>query len=114
MEKFIQLLLGDNIDISTYAAAFVFALIGAIVSLRFKASKRDKLSSNTPYKFSWRFLIQDNLLQLITGLLLTFLCFRFTDELLGKELTMWLAVLIGFSFNEIAGLFEKLQVKARE
>lgn len=112
MEKFIELLLGTN-DLSTYAAAFVFALVGAIISLRFKANKRNKHSYNTPYSFSWKFLIQDNLLQLITGVLMTFLCFRFTNEILGKDLTMYLAVVIGFGFNEIAGLFEKLQVKAR-
>ncbi|GGG97236.1 hypothetical protein [Pedobacter zeae] len=113
MEKLQQLLLG-TVDVPTYCAAFVFALIGALISLRLKATNRDKLSDSTPYAFSWKFLIQDNFLQLITGICLTFLAFRFCNELLGKELTMWLAVLIGALNNEVAGLFEKIQNKARE
>lgn len=113
MEKFLTLLLGTN-DFPTYLAAFAFALIGAVISLRIKAIRRDKLSDTTPYRFSWRFLFQDNLLQFITGTLLTFLAFRFTNEFFGKELTMWLAVLIGALNNEVAGIFEKFQLNARK
>lgn len=113
MDKFLSQFLGTT-DVPTYAAAFAFALIGAIISLRLKAVKRDKLSDTTPYKFSWRFLFQDNFLQFFSGVLLTFLAFRFTNEFFGKELTMWLAVLIGALNNEVAGIFEKFQLKARE
>lgn len=113
MDKFLTQFLGTT-DLPTYAAAFAFALIGAIISLRLKALKRDKLSDDTPYSFSWKFLLQDNFLQFLTGALLTFLAFRFTNEFFGKELTMWLAVLIGAFNNEVAGIFEKFQLKARE
>lgn len=113
MDKFLSQFLGTT-DMPTYAAAFMFAMIGAIISLRVKAVKRDKSSPTTPVKFSWRFLIQDNLLQFFSGILLTFLAFRFTNEFFGKELTMWLAVLIGALNNEVAGIFEKFQIKARE
>jgi len=113
MEKFLSLFLGTT-DIPTYLAAAVFALIGAIISLRIKASKRDKLSDNTPYKFSWKFLLQDNLQQLISGILLTFLAFRFCNEIYGQELTMKLAVFIGFGFNELSGIVEKWQSGARD
>lgn len=113
MDKFLTQFLGTT-DLPTYAAAFAFALIGAIISLRIKASKRDKLSNSTPYHFSWAFLFQDNLLQFLSGILLTFLAFRFTNEFFGKDLTMWLAVLIGALNNEVAGIFEKLQIRARD
>ena len=113
MEKFLNHFLGTT-DIPTYIAAFLFALIGATISLRIKANKRDKLSPATPYKFSWSFLYQDNFQQLLTGILLTFLAFRFTNEFLGKQLTMWLAVLVGAFCNELAGIFAKFQFKARK
>lgn len=113
MEKFLTQILGTT-DVPTYLAAFAFALIGAIISMRLKANKRDKLSNNTPYHFSWRFLFQDNFQQFVSGVLLTFLAFRFSNEWLGKDLTMMLAVVIGASANELAGLFEKFQLKARE
>lgn len=113
MDKFLELVLGGN-DLPTYAAYFFFALIGAIISLRIKALDRDKYSINTPQKFSWSFLVQDNLLRLLTGFCLSFIAFRFSTELLGQDMTMWAAVLIGASTDRIAGLFENIQQKARE
>lgn len=112
MDKFLELLLGRN-DLPTYAAYFVFAAIGAIISLRVKAIKRDKHSEATPYRFSWRFLFQDNLMRLLTGFCLAFIAFRFSTELIGADMTMWAAVLIGASTDRIAGLFEKVQENAR-
>lgn len=113
MEKFITQLLGTT-DLPTYAAAFVLAMVGAIIHLRIKALKRDRLSSNTPPKFSFWFMLQDNLQQLFTGVLITFAALRFSNELLGQSLTMYLAFLIGLLNNSIAGLIEKLQLKARD
>lgn len=115
MEKFLELLLGSH-DLPTYAAYFVFAAIGAVISLRIKAMQRDKHSEATPYKFSWRFLIQDNLMRLITGFLLAFITFRFTapssdiDALLLSAMGMG----IGASTDRLAGLLEKIQNKARD
>ena len=113
MEKFLELVLGTT-DVPTYAASFVFALIGAIVSLRFKARKRNKYSRYTPNDFSYKFLLLDNLQRFFTGVLLVFLAFRFTNEFLGKELTVWLAVFIGAGTDQIAGIFEKMQKLARK
>lgn len=101
-------------DLPTYAAALILAMIGAIIHLRIKAMKRDRLSPNTPAKFSFWFMLQDNLQQLFTGILITFAALRFSNELLGQTLTMWLAFLIGLLNNSIAGLIEKLQLKARD
>lgn len=113
MEKFIKQLLG-SLDTSTFTAAIFFAIIGALVSLLIKSRKRDKLSPATPYKFSFRFLLQDNLQQFLLGCLIAFLAIRFSNDFLGKDLTMWLAVVIGATTNELAGLFEKIEIKARE
>jgi hypothetical protein len=36
--------------------------------LRLHAFQRDKNSKNTPFKFSWKFLVQDNLIRIITSI----------------------------------------------
>lgn len=113
MEKFYTLLLGDT-DLPTYAAYFVFAMIGAFISLRIKSLKRDKSSLATPYVFSWMFLLQDNLMRLFNGFLLAFLAFRFGSEFVGSEVTVYSAIIIGASTDRLAGLFENLQNNARK
>jgi hypothetical protein len=113
MQKFTELMLGGQ-DISTYAAYFIFALIGALLSLYVKSLKRDPSSPNTPAKFSWYFLFQDNLMRLVAGFLFSFISFRFSNEFLGTEATMWGAVIIGASTDRLAGIFEGLQEKARK
>ena len=113
MEKFYTLLLGDT-DLPTYAAYFVFAMIGAIVSLYIKSLKRDPKSDNTPTNFSFWFLIQDNFMRLFAGFLLAFLAFRFGTEFIGSEATVLTAVFIGASTDRLAGLFENIQNKARK
>lgn len=112
MDKFLTQLLGST-DLPTYAAAMLLALLGAILELRIKATKRDASSPATPVKFSFWFMVQDNLQQLFTGFLITFVALRFSNELLGQQLTMWLAFMIGLLNGNIAGLIQKLEFKAR-
>lgn len=109
MEEFLSQLLGTT-SVPSYLAGFALALMGAILSLRIYAKTRNKKSVNTPYEFSWRFLILDNLNRLITGFLLTFIAFRFTGELIGVEFTMWSAFLIGLLLDQVAGLLSKLNL----
>lgn len=112
MDKFMQLLTG-NIDMPTFCAAMVIAMIGALLSLRIKALKRDKLSLNTPFKFSWKFLIQDNLLKLSASILPVFIAIRFSSEFFGQDLTMGLAFVIGLASDAIFSKLENLQEMAR-
>lgn len=113
MDKFQTLMLGDT-DLPTYAAYFLFALMGAILSLYVKSLKRDPKSDATPKKFDFWFLLQDNLMRLFAGFLLAFLAFRFGTTFVGEETTVWSAVLIGASTDRLAGLFENLQNNARK
>lgn len=113
MEKFLENLLGTT-DVPTYLSGFVLAFIGALVSLRLRAGKRDRLSPETPACFSWRFMIWDSLQRLSLGFLITFVAFRFTNELLGVQLTMWLAFIAGFLNDKIAGIIGKIELKARK
>jgi len=113
MDKFYSLMLGDT-DFPTYAAYFAFALIGAVISLYIKSLKRDPSSPNTPRSFKWSFLVQDNLMRLFAGFLLSFVAFRFGTAFVGEEVTVFSALLIGATTDRLAGLFEALQNNARK
>lgn len=106
-------LLGDY-SLALYAAGFIFTAIGALISLRLHAAKRDKLSPNTPYKFSWTFMIQDNILRLISGCLMVFAVFRFAPDLLKQDLSMLLALLLGLVSDNLVYIFQKIQDGARK
>lgn len=113
MNKFLNLVLGTN-DIPTYLAALFFALIGIIVILLLKSNKRDKTSLNTPDEFSFKFLIIDNLKEVLLGFLLIILALRFSVEYAGVELTMWYALGVGLSIQKLAGYVSKLELSARK
>lgn len=112
MQNFIEHLLG-TLSVSDYAAGMTFALIGALLSLRLHARNRDKFSGNTPYKFSWKFLLHDNAQRLFTGFLVSFIAFRFAPEIMNTDFSMFLAFLVGFLNDQVAGLISKLELKAR-
>lgn len=112
MKTFLIQFLGST-DISTYLAAFAYALIGALIGLGYQADTRNKRSRSTPNIFSWRFLIKDNIAQMVVGFLLTFVAFRFAVELFGMELTMFKALLVGLSTNSIAEILCKAKLTIR-
>lgn len=93
-------------------------MFGIILSLRIQAPKRDKLSDSTPIKFSWRFLLQDNLKQWIESLVFVFLSIRIGADAWGVVPTYVSAVIMGLSFdyslNLIAKRIEKTHRKTRE
>nr|WP_294922227.1 hypothetical protein [uncultured Flavobacterium sp.] len=113
MNKFLNLVLGTN-DVPTYLAALFFALIGVIVILLLKSNKRDKTSLNTPFEFSFKFLIQDNLKEIVLGFLLIILALRFSVEYAGVNLTMVYALGVGLSIQKLAGYISKLELSARK
>lgn len=113
MEIFLEQLLGTN-DVPTYLAWFLLAFMGAIAAILIRAKVKYKDSKETPDGWSWRFLLQDNLINLVIGFLVTFFFLRFSNETLKIEPTAWLAVLIGATNNELALLFIKFSLKARK
>lgn len=74
----IKIILGDK-AISYYLAGFVFTGLAIILSIYMHSKKRDINSSNTPVKFSWRFLVWDNAKRMVVGFILMFLMFRMFD-----------------------------------
>lgn len=95
MQEFKQLILG-NASVAYYMAAEFFALLALVLSLYLNSRKRDVSSSSTPVAFSWPFLIWDNSKRIVVGQMALFIIFRFTTELLGRQLNMWVAVGVGF------------------
>ncbi|MFV8336432.1 hypothetical protein ACNQF7_10155 [Flavobacterium sp. RSP29] len=113
MEKFLEQLLG-TIDLPTYAAWFVLAFIGAATAILIRSKVKYKSSEETPDKWRLGFLIQDNLINLLVGFLITFIFLRFSNETLKMEPTSFGALIIGATNNELALLFMKFSLKARK
>jgi hypothetical protein len=82
-------------SLTYYVAAEFFSLLALMVSLYLHSMKREPASHNTPYKFSWKFLLWDNTKRIFIGQTLMFLFFRFAPEVFGRQLDMWLACGIG-------------------
>lgn len=99
---------------SFYITYFIFVLFGVLISLRIHASSRDKTSENTPNAFSWKFLIQDNLIRGISSLTVVFVMIRLGQDMFDVVPTYVSAIAMGLGFDQVIGLFEKIQFKARE
>lgn len=103
MDAYFKLILGST-PLTTFLAAYTFALVGIFVSLQAHANSRDIPSPATPVNFSYKFLALDNLIRLvssaITVLLTLFIMIRFSVELLGTALSMLSAFGIGFGYDK--------------
>jgi len=99
---------------SFYISYFIFVMLGIIVSLRVNALSRDKTSNNTPYKFSWTFLFQDNLQRWLGSLAFVFLTIRLGVELWNVVPEYYTAVLMGLAFDQALIGVKKLQDKSRK
>lgn len=93
-----ELLFGE-VSLAYYFTAELFALMALSLSLYLHSRTRDPLAPTTPQKFSWSFLIMDNIKRILVGQIALFLIFRFATEVLGKQLDMWMAVGIGFGLS---------------
>jgi hypothetical protein len=72
-------IIGGGKQLSYYLAGFFFAALGILLSLYQSSRSRDKLSPSTPLKFSWLFLIWDNLRRAVVTLVVMFILFRVLD-----------------------------------
>jgi hypothetical protein len=113
MQKFITLITGTT-DTPTYMAGLLFALIGLAFHFKAKVAKRNTISNNTPYGFSWLFFTQDNLAELIFSVLTILLALRFSVEYAGIQITMFYALGIGLALPRFIAFISKIQGKARK
>jgi len=104
-----------TVPISTYLAGGVFIAIGILISWYFKSKKAQKTNPNTPYTFSWKLFLFSKLprkiMSILVNSLIGFLAMRFTNELFGMVLTMFLCLIIGITFDRIVIFVSKLKLK---
>lgn len=94
-----------------FLIALFYAFVGAAVSLLIASNARDVHSEGSPTQFSYRYLIRDNWKKIVLSVLLIFISIRFSQELLGQQVTMYLAFVIGLSVDRLAGLIKKIDNK---
>lgn len=98
-----------------YVAYFIYVLFGVLLSSGLVAIKtRDKTSIHTPEKFNLFFLIQDNLIRILCSLSVVFMIIRFGEQYLHIVPTYIGAIGLGFSFDLLIIILEKIQQKARK
>jgi len=110
MEQFLEQFLGTK-DTLGFGVSYLIAVIGALIMLRFEASKRDKASKNTPYAFNPWFLLRDNLIRIFTSLLLIYVGIRFSDLIFGSEITFYTALVIGASLDKISQWLKNISAR---
>lgn len=113
MEKFLIELLG-NTDVYTYCAWLLLAFIGAFTRMLVLSKMKYKDAEGTPRKFSFWFMIQDNLINLVIGFFITFIFLRFSFETLSLEPSAWIAVLVGSCNDYLANKFVKFSLSVRK
>jgi hypothetical protein len=109
-QEFLTYLLGEGSG-GQFLAAIVYGFVGAFLSLLLGTTKRDPLSDRSPEAFSWAFLWSDNSKRVYRSVLFILLTIRFSRELLGSEITMYLALLIGLGVDQLA---ERWKNKVRQ
>lgn len=111
-QEVIAYLLGPG-EPSYFIAAIIYSLVGVLISLLISSAKRDQSNPTTPDNFSWSYLLWDNAKRILLSFLLIVVTLRFSRELIGADITMYLAFLIGLAYDRLAdhwkskGLFDK-------
>jgi uncharacterized BrkB/YihY/UPF0761 family membrane protein len=98
------LVLGEK-SLGFYMGAFFFTFLALLVSLWLHSRKRDPASPNTPTKFSWLFLIWDNLKRIAVGLIVMFLFYRFTPAM-SMELAVGLGSILSIGLDKAIQLLK--------
>lgn len=97
-EEIIKQLLGD-LELSFLIAFYIFAILGAILSMLLhlgKAVKKHKI------KFSFMFWLRDNATRLLTSIIVLFIAARFYTELgLAFELNLFSGFVAGTAMDRI-------------
>jgi len=112
MKEFFNLFIG-NIGGTMFSALFVFAMIGVAINLLMHANSRDQNSPDTPVKFSFKFLLQDNWKRILLGILLIYVSIRFISILFvidvsgNNELYLFAAVIIGFIYDKLGEIIKE-------
>jgi len=110
MSEFFTILFGDH-SIAQLMAFVVFFIIGYIIYGLIETTGRDKLSRNTPKKWSWEFWFKDNWRRYLLTILCSYIFFRFYTELSGHPFGNFDAVTLGLLGDGLGATIKK-RIKA--
>ena len=97
MKDFLLSLLG--MPWTQFLSVFFIVLVGIAISLLVDSMGRDTKSAKTPSKFSWKFLLLDNLKRIFLVVLVIFVSIRFYTELYDGTVNEWAGLLLGLSMD---------------
>jgi hypothetical protein len=103
MDK-LWLMLFGGYDIWELIGYSIFFVLGMFLYSYLEVENRDKLSKNTPTKFSWKFWYKDNVKRYMASVLMVYVLFRFFIEMTGQELSEFTAMLMGFTGDGVVGM----------
>ena len=100
MEDFTQVLLG-NFTLGSVLGYMAIMAIGAAFSLLLDVKGRDKTSRRSPNRFSWWFLLKDNIKRLFLVILIMYVFIRFSDMLFEGQPLDWVLLIMGYNFDNL-------------
>ncbi len=101
MAQTITLLIGTENYYEFFIGLF-FLIVGILLSLQLHANSRDIHSPRTAMHFSYRFLFNDNVKRLLLSIVLSIIVYRFSNHFFSMNDRMFVAFIIGFSFDKLA------------
>lgn len=101
MNNFYTVLTGKT-EPDVFMGFCFFAILGITLSLLWHTNTRDATSTATPLKFSWIFMLRDNVKRIIASLITVYVCLRFTPEILTIQLNDFWAFAIGLGFDKLS------------
>lgn len=113
LETYLSELLGNR-SVAVWLVCFTFIIIGVLLSLIVSAKERNKDSPNTPYKFSFKFLVHDNILRILGSVLIAFTVIRFGEDMVGAHIGYFGSLLMGLCFDQLVKFIAEWQKKARD
>ncbi len=110
---FWNVILGNG-SLGAFSAYLVIAYLSAVASLFFEASNRDIASTNTPVKWSTRFLLASNILRLIANFLSIPLLIRLEYEYIDMKWMIMLVIAEGILIDRAFMLLKNIGVLASD
>lgn len=111
-KKFTSEFLG-GLDLITFLALFVWALIGMVINLLSDMTRRNKQSPKTPEKVSGKFYWQDNWRRIALSVLLIPIAIVGCKEVFGVEVSPATAFGIGFGSDHIMEILKRKGILKR-
>lgn len=104
-KTFTDYMIGD-LQPGFFCAALVMAYLGALIRIIVQVMRRDPMSPSSPIPFDMSHLLSRNNRRILTNImgniLLIAVTVRFSGDIFGHDLTMFIALVIGWSFDKLA------------